>query len=109
MFLISHTRRLYELVNDKHEDTEEKQGKGGMEGIGSFKSEHKQVKEEDSSSIIQSEGERGQNIKREWDDEDVRGRVMCLSALVPVLAAYPTLHLMANSGQFHVCSLLICI
>lgn len=93
MFLI--LCRLYELVSGKHE---EKQDDEGVEGL---RYAHRQVKEENTSLTVQKERETVKN-KSEWKergDEGRRERGMCLSALVPVLATYHTLHPMALSGQ----------
>ena len=82
--------RLYELVSGKHE---EKQNEGRVENL---RSAYRQVKEENSSLTVQREGE---TRKSEWKERGDEERVMCLSALVPVLAAHHTLYPMALSGQ----------
>ena len=88
--------RLYELVSGKHVEKRDEEGAEGLRYA------HRQVKEENTSLTVQSEGETVKNKKSEWKergDEGRRERVMCLSALVPVLAAYHTLYPMALSGQ----------
>ena len=61
----------------------------------------KQEETGESSMAVRGEGEGVRELEDRDGSGGLRDRVVCLSALIPVMAAYASLHPMVHSGQFH--------